>query len=135
MLSREAQGQTKISSFNKSSFYLAVTLLCLVLDEETIPDIMGHVAYSDLMRRIKQSLNAACKIWTQETNYSKEGQKIINTLGTVLGKAQNSRLIDSVGERIADGGIAIPSSPADGKPPLVFSGYNFYSSLTLILFT
>jgi Fungal specific transcription factor domain len=82
------QARWKVSSFHRSSFYFAATLLCLVLND----GFWSSFAESDLLYRVKQSLNSSYNIWHQEKNSFKEIQKIVKAIEVVLGKALNTAI-------------------------------------------
>jgi hypothetical protein len=105
----------KVSSVDKSSFYLAATLLCLVLDDDsTTPDQENAVENSDLRQRILQTLYISYQIWVQESSASKEAQRVVKALKIVLEKTQNMRLRESAGDSM----MADETPAAAGKFPL-----------------
>jgi hypothetical protein len=105
----------KVSLVDKSSFYLAATLLCLVLDDDsTTPDQENAVENSDLRQRILQTLYISYQIWVQESSTSKEAQRMVKALKIVLEKTQNTRLRESAGDSV----MADETPAAAGKFPL-----------------
>jgi Fungal specific transcription factor domain len=114
---REYNGQAygrhwKSSSLEKSSFYLAAALLCLLLENDLTSDDRA----SQTKGRAIQALNTSHQIWLQENNPSREAQKVMNAVGIILGRAQDTRLIGSVGKNTA---LDVPLSKGSvtGKLP------------------
>jgi hypothetical protein len=108
----------EVSWLDKSSFYLAAALLCLVLDDyssdNSISDQETSVADSDMMQRIVQTLYISYQIWVQEISTSKEAQKMVNALRSVLEKAQNMRLGESTDKSMMLGDMPVAGSSATG---------------------
>jgi hypothetical protein len=116
------QERWKVSSLDQSSFYLAATLLCLVVDDDTTPDSERDVAEADLRQRIFQTLNISYQIWALEINSAKDARKIAASLKIVLEKSQNGSLREPTGNRMVvdnDAAANMESSSAAGMchPP------------------
>ena len=89
---RFQRGRWTVSSIVKQEFLLAVTILCLDLDQditaEWSSESQQQLPDTKLRERVIQALKGSYVIWLESSKSSREAQKAAEVLGIVLGKAQ-----------------------------------------------